>query len=224
MAFREDVAPKHNNVRHVPCIVLVDTSGSMSGAPINEINEGLMTLRSEILSDEKARLAVEISVISFNSTVDVIQPFVPAENFVAPRLSASGCTAMNQAILAGLDEIQQRKEVYRATGVDYYRPWMFLMTDGAPTDDELEQEAIARLNDFDKNKKVCFFAVGSSTADMEHLKKYRCSNGAILSAKENFSYKSLFKWLSASLGVLSTSKPDSKLELPSTPSGIVICS
>lgn len=219
MAFRESL-PQNCDVRHVPCVVLVDTSGSMEGRPINEVNEGLQTLRSEILSDEKASLAVEICVISFNSSVDIIQPFVPITEFTPPRLTAGGLTSMNQAILAGLEEIQNRKQVYKGTGVSFYRPWMFLMTDGAPTDDEYGGEAIAKLNNYAEEGKVCFFAVGVTGADLNVLGTYRCHNGAALSVANGVKYRELFQWLSSSMKVVSSSRADSSIDLPPLPAGV----
>lgn len=219
MAFKESL-PQNFDVRHVPCVVLVDTSGSMEGRSINEVNEGLQTLRSEILSDEKASLAVEICVISFNSNVDIIQPFVPITEFKPPRLTAGGLTSMNQAILAGLEEIQNRKQVYRGTGVSFYRPWMFLLTDGAPTDDECKSEAMARLNQYADDGKVCFFAVGVTGADLRTLSKYKCHNGAALSVAEGVRYRDLFQWLSSSMRVVSSSRADSSVSLPPLPEGV----
>ena len=124
--------------RHIACVLLVDTSGSMAGASINELNQGLLEFGNALDQDEHARGVADVCVISFNSNVETVVPFCPAANYSAPTLSAGGLTSMNEAVIAGLDAIEERKQLYRQLGCSYYRPWMFLLTDGEPTDQNME--------------------------------------------------------------------------------------
>ena len=123
--------------RHIACVLLVDTSGSMAGASINELNQGLLEFGNALDQDEHARGVADVCVISFNSNVETVVPFCPAANYSAPTLSAGGLTSMNEAVIAGLDAIEERKQLYRQLGCSYYRPWMFLLTDGEPTDQNI---------------------------------------------------------------------------------------
>ncbi len=117
-----------------PCILLLDVSGSMSGRPINELNAGLVTFRDELLADPLALKRVELGIVTFGP-VHVEQPFTSAANFFPPILFAQGDTPMGAAITKALDMVEERKREYRANGISYYRPWIFLITDGAPTDE-----------------------------------------------------------------------------------------
>ena len=194
--------------RHIACVLLVDTSGSMAGASINELNQGLLEFGNALDQDEHARGVADVCVISFNSNVETVVPFCPAANNSAPTLSAGGLTSMNEAVIAGLDAIEERKQLYRQLGCSYYRPWMFLLTDGEPTDQNMEGEAKNRLQQALNDKKVNFFPMGiGAGANYAHLKSYtKGGNGAVLKASAS-QFKEAFVWLSSSMSVISNSDP-----------------
>src|SRR5688572_17127949 len=110
------------------CLLLLDTSGSMSGAPIAELNAGLKAFQTEINADSLAAKRVEIGIITFGP-VQVVLDFTGAAQFFAPELSASGNTPMGEAIERGLELLRARKNQYKSNGISYYRPWIFLITD-----------------------------------------------------------------------------------------------
>ena len=211
---------------HVPAVLLVDTSGSMDGQPINELNQGLRDFYDALCNDELAMGRAEVSIISFDSTVQIEMGFRPAEEYVAPTLSAYGLTALNQALIKGLDEIEARKELYKRAGVKYYRPWLFVLTDGLPTDDEFEGEALRRMREAIEGKKVTYMPMGIGNADLDQLKKYYPVNHSQkVTLKANASeFKSAFEWLSASLAVITHSDPkvSSSVTVPPTPPNIVV--
>ena len=84
------------------CVLLLDTSGSMSGAPIDALNEGLQALQFDIQEDALAKRRVEIAIITFGGSVQKIQDFVSAGSFAAPTLAAGGGTPMGEAIALSL--------------------------------------------------------------------------------------------------------------------------
>ena len=115
------------------CLLLLDTSGSMRGRPIAELNEGLVAFKDELMADAMAAQRVEVGVISFGP-VQVESEFQTPDVWSPPTLTAGGDTSMGAAIERGLQMLDERKQVYRQSGISYYRPWIFLITDGGPTD------------------------------------------------------------------------------------------
>ena len=205
--------------KHIACVLLVDTSTSMSGAAIDELNEGLRAFGEALMSDAQASGAADVCVINFNTEVTVEVPFSPAADYVAPTLSAGGLTALNEAIITGLDAIEQQKATYRQLGVDYYKPWLFLLTDGSATDTEFDADAHQRLAEALANRKVNFFPMGiGADADIQALKSYTANgNGAVLKAEKNH-FKEAFVWLSSSMAVPIYSQVGEKTaDLPETP-------
>jgi hypothetical protein len=114
----------------------------MTGAPVQALNAGLAAFREELHQDALARRRVEVAVVTFGGEVKLAQEIVTVDNFTPPTLQAVGLTPMGTAIQKALDLIEARKGQYKANGVAYYRPWVFLITDGAP---EGEPEDVIRL-------------------------------------------------------------------------------
>lgn len=226
--FTTDPLPITNQgERHVPAVLIVDISGSMSGKPIAELNQGLIEFGSALQEDSLALGRAEVCVISFNSSVQTEMGFRPACDYEAPVLSAGGLTSLNEAIEAGLDAIEARKAEYKAQGVSYYRPWLFLLTDGAPTDKERETEARRKLRRAIENKKVVYMPMGiGDGADIAKLQSYYPEGTAAKTVlKANTSnFKEAFVWLSQSLSVVSKSDPNvsNQVQLPPTPSVITV--
>jgi len=131
----ELVPPTVNTEQRCLCVLLLDNSGSMSGEPIQHLNEGLKVFYEELKKDALAMLRVEIAIITFGP-VCLLQDFIPAQHFVPPSLQSAGDTPMGEAILLALKKIKARKEELAKAGISHYRPWAFLISDGAPTDGE----------------------------------------------------------------------------------------
>src|SRR6266568_8254214 len=114
-----------------PCILLLDTSGSMDGAPVDALNQGLQAFQADINQDNLARRRVDVAVVTFgNGGVQTVQDFVTVSQFKAPTLSAGGVTPMGEAINRALNMLRDRKAQYKANDIQYYRPWVFMITDG----------------------------------------------------------------------------------------------
>ena len=116
------------------CVLLLDTSASMSGARISELQEGLAVLKAELAQDLLARKRVELAIVTFGGSVRMLSEFTTVDQFEPPILHADGLTPLGAAVTVGLELVRTRKRVYRQNGIACYRPWVFLLTDGEPSD------------------------------------------------------------------------------------------
>ncbi len=182
-----------------PCVLLLDISGSMNGRPIDELNAGLTIFKDDLAADPLAMKRVEVGIITFGP-VKVEAPFISASIFYPPTLQAQGDTPMGAAIFQALNIVEDRKREYRSNGISYYRPWIFLITDGAPTDSW--QNAAAAVREGEAAKKFAFFAVGVKGANMEILQQISVRQPLQL---EGLKFRELFSWLSSSLRSVSRS-------------------
>jgi len=195
-----------------PCVLLLDTSGSMGGEKIAALNAGLQTFRDDLLQDNLASKRVEVAIVAFDTTVRVEHEFATAEHFQAPTLTAQGLTYTAAGINKALDLLQARKREYKDNGITYYRPWVFLITDGAPYGEDayLLTQAAQRVKEEETNKRVAFFAVGVEGADMHQLQTMSVRSPIKL---KGLSFREMFVWLSASMQRVSHSKPDEQVPL-----------
>lgn len=192
---------------HLPCVVLVDTSGSMSGST-EQLHNGLVELGEAL--DEQAKGRVEFCIVAFDDKARIVQPFGPAYDYVAPELSCGGMTAMHEAVDFALGELEARKSQYKENCVSYYRPWIFLLTDGGATDSD--NGAFGRLIQSQRDKHCTFFSVGiGNGVDWSLLKSLNIDGKTLKASKENF--EGAFVWLSNSLTKVSSSNPGTRVGL-----------
>jgi uncharacterized protein YegL len=194
-----------------PCVLLLDTSRSMQGKAINELNAGLQAFKDSVSNDELAMQRIEIAIITFGGAVNIVQDFITIDQFIPPILSVNGLTPMGEAIDIALDHLQERKQIYRENGVSYYRPWIFLITDGEPTDEW--QNAARRIQQAEDSKKVAFFTVGVQQANMNILGHISGTSRQPIHLK-GLNFKQMFIWLSTSLSGVSHSIPGEVITLP----------
>jgi len=190
-----------------PCVLLLDTSGSMAGRPIRELNEGIMTFKQELLNDPLATKRVEAAMITFGP-VSVESDFHTVPNFYPQTLSASGDTPMGAAISLGIDMVTRRKQEYKSHGVSYYKPWIILITDGAPTD--TWSQAAMQVREGEAGKSFAFFAIGVENANFDILGQISVREPLKL---KGLMFREFFLWLSASMKMVSSKNPGSNISL-----------
>lgn len=206
-----------------PVVLLLDTSGSMLGDPIAELNSGVKELENELKGDPLASLRVEVAIVTFGGEVtaldvrsgdgavpfDAAQAFVTVDQFSAPSLTASGETPMGEAVERALVLIRERKHVYKQNDIDYYRPWLFLITDGEPTD--LSWEATAdQARQEEERKGVMVFPIGVQGANLTKLGRFSNRPPVLLNGLD---FRELFKWVSKSLSAVGASRPGDQVPL-----------
>ena len=202
-----------NPENRCPCVLVLDVSASMSGAPIRELQQGLKQYTDELLSDSIARKRVEVAIITFGDSVRTESPFSTADSLLMPQLNANGVTPMAGALLESVRLVEERKAEYRSNGVQFYRPWIILITDGAPTDgDSLWATAVAELKRVTDQKGCTLFVVGVTGADFNKLGELPAMNGP--QKLDGTRFKDMFLWLSQSQKAVSRSSPGDQIALP----------
>ena len=191
-----------------PCLLLLDTSGSMQGRPIEELNNGLRQFKDELLNDSLGSKRVEVAVITFGP-VNLLNDFTTIDNFKLPELHASGDTPMGAAISHGLELVKTRKQILRSNGIKLFRPWVFLITDGAPTDSWHHIPEL--IKEGEQSKAFSFFALAVEDADFHTLKQLAVREPIKLKGTK---FREFFIWLSASLRTVSQSNPGDAVALP----------
>jgi uncharacterized protein YegL len=222
-----------------PCVLLLDTSGSMNDErvvstalspvqqllqdslaartlkPIDELNAGLVAFQRELLADELAVKRIEIAVVTFGP-VKLLSDFQSPDLFRPPRLNAEGDTPLGAAIERAVELIGARKAAYKQNGISYYRPWIFLLTDGEPTDDWQRAAQLVRVGE--QSKAFAFFAIGVEGAKFDILRQISVRQPLRLNG---LPFREMFRWLSASLSAVSRSSPGDEIALknPASPDG-----
>lgn len=187
-----------NPENRCPVVLILDTSASMAGEPIEALNDGIATFKFEVEQDDLACMRVDLAVVTFGEGVSTLQHFTTIDEFMAPKLEAKGKTPLGKALEHGLELLGARKKEYRENGILYYRPWLFLITDGAPTDGDLWKVASRKIHEEEDSNKLSFFVVGVEGADFDTLKVISIKNRPPYQLK-GLAFDQLFKWLSASV-------------------------
>jgi uncharacterized protein YegL len=212
----EDFTLAQNPDPRAPVVLVLDCSSSMiekrpgeSISPLEALNSSLDTLVGELNKDPLARRRVELSFVTYGTEVTPATPFATIDNLIIPTLVPSGVTSTGAALNEALDALEARKKTYKENGINLYRPWIMLLSDGMSTD--LTTEAAERIKKAEENKSVVFFAVGIEGADMPSLDKLTTRGALKLSGLK---FQELFQWLSTSQSAVSASTPGDKVALP----------
>lgn len=214
--YNEELAD--NPQKRVPVCLCLDVSGSMEGDPIRELNEGVQAFYEAINEDTTAKQAADVCIVTFGSTnthdqIEVVQDFMGIKDGIAPTFEAWGRTPMGGAVDKALNLLEARKVEYRNEGVDYFQPWLVIITDGEPTDDV--SHSASRTYRMVKDKKLVIFpiAVGEE-ANLDVLAEFSPNNSP--KRLKGLCFREFFKWLSASVATVSHSRPGERIELGAT--------
>jgi uncharacterized protein YegL len=218
-----DVALVDNTEQRTPLVLVLDCSGSMQGAAIDQLNEGMRLLEKELKDDAIASKRVRLLVIKYggHDTAEVIGDWQDAMDFAPTTLEATGTTPTGQAVDLALAKVEEEKAAFRHAGVAYTRPWLFLMSDGQPTDDW--QDAADRCRQAEAANKVAVFPIfcadpnapqGVIDQGVDSLGAFSGRGAAAVKRLNGLKFRELFLWLSASMKVVSQSRPGQQAQLP----------
>lgn len=203
-----------NPVPRVPIALCLDVSGSMLGKPMTELNEGVRLFYEAVKEDETARYAADIAVVTFADQAECVSSFRGVDEGEVPELEGTyGMTSMGEGVRMCLDMLDARLQEYKQAGVEKYKPWLVVMTDGHPNGDEsVLEQAVKETADRFVTKQITVFPLGiGDDADMQVLGRF--SPGRPPLHLKGLKFREFFTWLSQSVSAVSQSMPDDEVKL-----------
>jgi uncharacterized protein YegL len=209
--------------RRLPVYLVLDVSSSMSGGPIDEVNQGIQLLYNELLNDPQAIETAWISVITFSKEAKQIVPLTELTRFKPPHLVTSHGTFLGAALRL-LRQAMDREIVPNKPGQKGdYKPLVFLMTDGNPVD-EWQAEAQA-IKERMRHKLANIIALGCGPYVNQDVLKQITEAVLLMHDVTAENMRAFFRWVSASVQVASVSAGgagvgEAQAQLPPPPPGI----
>lgn len=195
-------------MRRLPVYLLLDTSGSMYGEPIEAVKNGVQVLVSTLRSDPYALETAYLSIITFSSSAQQVTPLTELSAFQQPSIDAGGCTALGEALALLANKVDTEVVKTTAEVKGDWKPLVFIMTDGEPTDDLNKG-----LAEFKKRKfgmvVACAAGQGANTDTLKKITECVVQ----LDTADSATIKSFFKWVSASVSTGSQKVEDAGVEV-----------
>lgn len=210
-------------MRRLPVFLLLDTSGSMMGEPIEAVKNGVQLMISSLRQNPQAIETAYISIITFNTSAQQIVPLTDLASFQTPDITAGGTTSLGQALKLVSTCIDNEVAKTTMESKGDWKPLVFIMTDGIPTDDI--DPGIAELN---KRKTAYVVACAAGSGVESSTLKKITENVVSMDTADSQSISQFFAWVTASIGVSSTKVEESGQdatgmnELPPPPSELNI--
>ncbi len=181
-------------MRRLPVFLLLDTSGSMFGEPIEQLRNGVQMLVSALRQDPYALETAHLGVITFDSKAEEKIKLTELTAFQVPNLTAQGSTALGDALRLVAESAASQLSKSTASAKGDWKPMVFIMTDGSPTDDW--QKGLAR---FKQEKWGAVVGCAVNKADTGVLQQICGESVVWLDTSDPSSMASFFKWVSASV-------------------------
>jgi len=213
-AFNEEPRVAAPGEPHLACVLLLDTSGSMNGAALDSLNQSINNFIQQTSMDEMAMKRVDVAIISFDDKPELVMPFTPISQMEPVNLTAGGLTAMGAGINMAIDQVKERNRFYASLGVPCFKPWIFMITDGSPTDDITSaMQKIQEEESKGTHGKLKFFALGVGNYNKEVLKKL---TKRVMELSDT-DFSGIFDWMSESMCAISVSRVGENVQLGMLP-------
>ncbi len=223
MSFFNEDAPAIVNAseHHMALLFLIDVSGSMGApipgtgsTPIQELTDALNRFKTEVCYDEHTKDILDVAIVTFNNKYEVLQDFSPIEYMKPVELIARGQTYMSEALDVAINMVTERSRFYRASGAEPYKPWIVLISDGAPFDSV--DDMANKISDLVEQEKLAFWSLAVQGADLDVLHKLA---GRRVLKLQGYDFAGFLDWANKSMRAVSQSSPGEKVkgqQLPST--------
>lgn len=195
-------------MRRLPVYLLLDTSGSMSGEPIEAVKNGVQVMISSLRQNPQAIETAFISVITFDSVAQQVIPLTDLASFQMVDIRATGTTSLGEALKLVANKMDTEVAKTTTEQKGDWKPLVFIMTDGIPTDDWQ-----SGLNEFKKRKTAFTVACAAGSGADTGILKQITENVVSLDTADSQSIGKFFLWVTASIGVTSTRVEDSGKEV-----------
>ncbi len=211
-----------NTASRLAVCLCLDTSGSMvKDGAIDALNDGVKVFYQAIRDDEQASASCEIAVVTFDSEVKVVEEFSTIDKKEDVKLTAQGGTALAHAVEKALDLLEARKDEYKANGVEYYQPWLVIITDGKPGDMEDVPAAQARAKKLCEEKRLVVYSlvVGNDSDPVKWQSITDILNGfstKVAIHLKDLKFDEFFEWLGKSTSAVSASQVGETVKLDTT--------
>lgn len=179
----------------MPLMLLLDVSGSMSGKPLRAVNDGYAELIRALNEDPSIAEKVDISVITFASDAVLDVPFTSARHLRPKKFPPRGSTEMGEATKLALREIDHQLYEYESAGLTNHHPWVFVFTDGGPSD--RSHTAYDQLRRAEGRGLVVFPIGVGNGVDWSFLNSLSRKRDAV--PLKGLNFKELFQWLADEL-------------------------
>ncbi len=181
-------------MRKLPVYLVLDTSGSMHGEPIEAVKNGVQVLVSTLRQDPYALETAFLSIITFDDRAQQITPLTELSMFQMPAIAANGTTCLGGALSLLSQRIDAEVHKSSAEKKGDWRPLVFIMTDGAPTDNWERG-----LEDFKNTKCAMVVACAAGQNAQTKILKKITNTVVSLDTADSMTIKAFFKWVSASI-------------------------
>jgi uncharacterized protein YegL len=207
-----------SNVQRTPCVLVLDTSGSMAtDDKIGSLNKGLELLEKTVKSTPLLRRQLMLAVVRFSEDAEVVSDWIEGANFTAPQLEAKGRTAMGKGMAAAYELVNRIRADLKSRAIPYTRPWVFLLSDGSPTDEWAGVAAESRRHCVEKRAVVWPFLVGDGDGDSAATLHQFAREDMSVYQLEATKFASIFEWLGTSLGAVADSGNDPHAQIGPPP-------